>query len=216
MRRKLYIVNDVECTGWVVGFHSVISWGACVVTQEDLPYDERVARGLTFYSEMKPATKNWNLDAMRVACTGITNLEGLQGDPRYVCHSPEFDPALTLQLLEFAGEPIHSMAHRFERWLMTLTGGDADVEVVPIVDTTFFDPGFIQHLFGLDGWEKTPYGYAGIDLDSMYRGMTGRMDANLRELGLVDKRATAHRSLDDAMFLADIARTLIFEKMKNA
>ncbi len=61
--------------------------------------------------------------------------------------------------------------------------------------------------------EANPYGWSGIDLDSLYRGYAREMGANLKDLGLTDDRETAHCALDDAMYLADMASELIYRRI---
>ena len=54
----------------------------------------------------------------------------------------------------------------------------------------------------------------GLDLDSIYRGYAQRSDANLKELGVPDQREYPHRADEDAIYLAQVGRELLFEKMK--
>ncbi len=207
----MYIANDVETSGSTPGINSVLSWGACVITQQKLSPRERMDRGLTFYVEFKPLTYDYEIEAMRVGCIGLRCIADLRvGDKRYDTASQYFEPRLVLETLANCGETVQEGVQRFMEWVRTLN--NKNTKIVPVVDTVFFDSCFIQHLFGVAG-EQSPYGWSGIDLDSLYRGYLRDMSGDLCELGLIDSRAIAHCAIDDAIFLADMAGELIFHRI---
>ncbi|MBI4435674.1 hypothetical protein HY630_03310 [Candidatus Uhrbacteria bacterium] len=209
MDERLYIVNDIETAGHRVGGHAVLSWGACVVTREALTPAERRERGLTFYVELKPISREIELEAIRVGCVGLHCLRLYKGDPRYDPSSTSFDPRLVFDALERDGLWISEAVERFLSWLERVREGK---KVVGVFDTVLFDPAFIQLLF-MHGSIASPYGHHGMDLDALHKGFARNMGAKLRDLGVPDTRETAHCADDDAMYLADIARVLIYERI---
>lgn len=210
----VYIANDVECAGPMVGRHSVISWGACLVTPKRLSGEERIAQGLTFYAELKPHSHEYSHEAMKVACLGLSCLKDKGDDPRYNPKAREFSPIDVLCLLDEKGDTVADAIARFRKWVSFFAARDTDTSIVPVVDTTFFDPPFIQHLFSVTG-EKPIYRWNGIDLRSLYAGYARDMNAGISELGMKDTRVTPHCALDDAIFIAQIAGELIFNRIPN-
>ncbi|MDD3284760.1 MAG: hypothetical protein PHZ07_04155, partial [Patescibacteria group bacterium] len=103
MKEKLYIANDVECTGHILSVHSVISWGACIITPEKISYNEKIRRGLTFYVEFKPQSNYYELEAMRVGCVGLKCIKNMLSDARYDTTSQLFEPKLIFEALEKYG-----------------------------------------------------------------------------------------------------------------
>lgn len=99
---------------------------------------------------------------------------------------------------------------RFWKWVRDISKAGI---VEGVVDTAIFDGGRVDLSFGQNTSMSSPFGYTGLDLDSFYRGWTGREDANLRELGLTDKRSKLHRADQDAHFLAQIAHELLFKRL---
>jgi len=210
MRKKVFIVNDVECSGQIIGVHGVLSWGACVVTPDSLTRNERIERGLTFYAEFQPLTKHYSIDAMRVGSVGLRCIGAFKGLSAYDVASEEFNPERVLEALRDFGESVYAGTRRFKDWLKSVAGTD---EVVGVTDTVFFDAGFINYLFGFVG-EHSPYGHKGIDLDSLCRGYARNMNCGLRWLSVPDARETPHCALDDAMHLANIASRLIYREIE--
>lgn len=213
MNKKLYIANDIECAGSMLGVHSALSWGACIVTAEEISRDEKIRRGLTFYVEFKPQSNYYELEAMRVGCVGLRCIENMLNDSRYDTTSQQFEPQLVLNALAESGETVQTGVERFMKWLNTLT--DENTKIIPVINTAFFDSCFIKYLFGI-AKIQSPYGWSGIDLDSLYKGYTKNIDNKLNELGIVDNRQIAHCALDDSILIADIARELIFCRIGNS
>jgi hypothetical protein len=175
-----------------------------------MPADELIERGLTFYAEIQPLSTDFDIGCMRVGCAGLRCIEDKLDDPRYQVESTEFEPRLALAALEAKGECVERVVQRFIEWLAVVVPEGAKIE--PVVDTVFWDSCFIQHLFGTAG-VMSPYGHSGVDLDSMFRGYSESRSANLKGLGIVDDREVAHCGLDDAIFLAKIARELILNRL---
>jgi hypothetical protein len=212
MTRKLYIANDVEASGHMLGHDAPLSWGACVVPQDSLSKDELIRQGLVFYTELKPTSFNFDIEAMRVGCVGLRCIEGLD-HPKYDVTSPEFSPAAVLDVLAERGETLTNAVRRFKEWAVPLSNhAHGYYPIEGVVDTTFFDSGWINYIFGM-ARERSLYGHRGLDLASVFRGYERNLDARLKSLGMVDDREVAHCSEDDAIFLAGQAREVLFKRM---
>ncbi len=208
-RNTLFIANDVETSGPKLGVHSILSWGAALVTQEELTFRERSNRGLVFYTELKPDPHAaFDRESMKVGCSHLEVLKVLRREyPAYNPESSDFDPKLVLNLLADVGEDQAAAVSRFLDWVQRWKDNRP---VVGVADTVFFDSGFINLLLGKHLHNQpSPYGHSGLDLDSFYRGYAKRGDANLKEL-MSDDRDKPHRADHDAVYLAQQARVLIY------
>lgn len=207
----IYVANDVEASGNRLGFHPTLSIGACVVTREFLNFNELTKRGLVFYAEIKPYSLKFELEAARVGCSCLSCLDDIRKfDSRYDPTSAGFEPALVLEKMQNDCEEPALALERFKQWAECISEGQ---EVEGVTDTVFFDSGHINLCFGRNIDGVSPFGWTGLDLDSLYRGYTGREDAKLSELNLPDTRTKPHRADHDAVFLAQIARVLLYEKL---
>lgn len=207
----LYIANDVEASGNRLGFHSTLSLGACVITRKFLSFENCVDRGLVFYAEIKPHSFDFEFKAMRVGCLHLACLDAIRGfNDRYDPTSPNFRPDLVLRRMREVCEDPKVALERFKSWVGRVSKGQ---KVEGVTDTVFFDSGYINHCFGTNTSGDSPFGYAGLDLDSLYRGYTKREDAKLRELNIPDTRTKPHRADHDAVFLAQISRILLYDKL---
>lgn len=206
----LYIANDVEASGPRLGFHSTLSIGACVVVREEqLNFDDYVRRGLVFYAELKPRCNKFEMDAMRIGCLHLACLDDIRAqDNRYDPTSTAFRPDLVLKRMKDMCEEPSAALERFAKWAQSF-----GQEVEGVTDTVFFDSGHINLCFGTNSKTSSPFGWTGLDLDSLYRGYTGIENAKLRDLNLKDTRTKPHRADHDAVFLAQIARVLLYEKL---
>lgn len=208
---KVYVVNDVEAAGNLLGVHPTLSLGACVVVRDPLSYEEYLQGGLVFYAEIQPSSLKFNLEAMRVGCSHLECLEDIRKtDPRYDPTNREFRADLVLKRMQEVCEDPASALNRFWNWAEKI-GEEKSLEGV--TDTVFFDSGHINLCFGVYTERLSPFGWTGLDLDSLYRGYTKRAGANLRELNVPDTRQKPHRADHDAVFLAQIARVLLYEKL---
>ncbi len=198
MERK-YISLDVEATGPVPENYSLLSVGACVVGE----------RNKQFYAELKPLTyygypASFDHEAMKVGCLGLRCLEDLSSD---ICHpsSKNFNPKKVLELLEIRGRDCKESMQDLNNWALDISKG---FEPVLLTDVQPFDGSFVLWYFS--NFEvKHPFGHKGVNIDVLYRGITGNMDSNLRDLGIKDDRKTPHNSLDDAVFQAKLAEKVL-------
>lgn len=206
---KLYITNDVEGAGSRLGHHPILSWGACVVTREPVSFEKAVRAGLLFYRELRPASLNFEEEALRVAARELMCLGGLSSRPEFNPDHNSFDPVAVLRFMQTKCMSIEDAVKEFHQWIKVVGQGK---EVEGVTDTVFYDSGRIDLCLG-SSEQKSPYGWSGTDLDSLYRGYTKRKDANLRELNVPDTRIHPHRADEDAHFLADIARELLYVRL---
>jgi len=210
----IYIANDVESAGGRLGFHSTLSIGSAVITREPIEFEEYWDRGLVFYGELQPDLMSYDEEAMRVGCSHLECLEEIkQKDPRYdPADKLHFSPKLVLKLMYERCEHPVSVMRRFGTWIEKIREGK-DKDIVGVTDTVFFDGGRLDLLFGLYFQNKSPYGWKGLDLNSVYRGYTQDSNAKLKQLSVPDKRKKPHKADQDAVYLAQIGRVLLFEKM---
>jgi len=207
----IYIANDVEAAGKRLGFHPTLSLGACLVTREKLDYADYQERGLIFYAEIKPHSMECEIDAMRVGCLHLECLEEVrQSDSRYDPTSQNFNPKLVLERMRSVCEDPRMAMERFREWVRRVTGGKW---VQGVIDTAFFDSGHVNLCFGTNTDNGSPFGWGGIELNSLHRGYTGRKNAKLKQLGVPDTREKPHRADHDAVLLAQVARVLLYEKL---
>jgi len=207
----IYIANDVEASGNRLGFHSMLSLGACVVTREPLSFEEFIDSGLVFYAEIKPTSHEFELEAMKIGCLHLVCLDDIRkSDARYDPTSPDFRPNLVLERMQETSEEPEAALERFRMWVSRVSN---EQEVEGVTDTVFFDSGYINLCFGTNISGNSPFGWTGLDIDSLYRGYTKREDAKLSELNVPDTRTKPHRADHDAVFLAQITRVLLYEKL---
>jgi hypothetical protein len=148
---------------------------------------------------------------MRVGCSHLICLDNIRkSDTRYDPISPDFRPDLVLERMQKTCEEPKVALERHREWVQHVSNGR---EVEGVTDTVFFDSGRIDLCFGANTNHYSPFGWKGLDIDSLYRGCTGREDANLRELNIPDTRIKPHRADHDAVFLAQIARVLLYEEL---
>lgn len=206
----VYIALDVEGAGHRLNHHSTLSIGAALVTRTPRTFDEYQAAHHVFYTELKPISLAADIEAMRVGCLHLICLETKRyEDPRFDPEHANFDPTAVLDLLDKVGEEPEQAMKRFREWISAVSAGRA---VIGVTDTVFFDGGHISYNFGEYSENLSPFGWSGLDLDSVYRGYTGRAEASLKELAL-PKPIKAHRADHDAVYLAERARVLLYEKM---
>lgn len=206
----VHIALDVEAAGGQLSRHSTLSIGACVVTREPLSFEDYFSQGLVFYTELQPSSLVADLDAMRVGCSQLVCLEEKRlVDPRFDVAHQEFDPVAVLEYMQKVCENPVAAMERFSRWVADACKGK---KCIGVTDTVFFDGGHINYCFGQTN-TISPFGWAGLDLDSVYRGYCKRADASLKEFDVVDHRLKPHRADHDAVFLAERARRLLYEKM---
>ena len=209
-QETLYVALDVEASGHKLGVHEMLSVGCCAVSREEFDHAGYALRGLLFYAELKPRTLCNAIDAMRVGCLHLECLEELRRqDHRYDSLHARFEPALVLEHMQKVCEEPAAASWRLAAWLKGLR---ADRALIPVVDTVFFDSGFISLWLAKSGVDS-PFGHAGRDLKSVYQGFTRRRQARLEEIR-VPRCDKPHKADHDAVELAQKARVLLFENMK--
>ncbi|MEK7628309.1 MAG: hypothetical protein AAB421_02745 [Patescibacteria group bacterium] len=205
----VYIALDVETTGSRLGVDSMLSIGACVVPREPKSYEDMVREGFVFYEELKPTSFEYIPAAIRVGASELDALKSCSHIPRMFPKNPFFEPREAIRYLQDVCTYPPTAMRRFAKWIEDM-GRFKRIE--PVVDTVFFDSGWINLAFGVHLGVESPFGYSGLDLDSLWRGATGKEKARLKEIGLVDDRKRPHKADEDAAFLAKIAQRVLYEK----
>lgn len=202
LMKYAYISVDVESSGPVPGLYNLLSIGACVVGE----------REQQFYRELKPINEAYVLDAIRVGSLGLRCLEPLKEDPVYDPRQEQFSPSHVLSVLSTEGvDPVEAM-HDFKSWTLEVANKKKPMLVTDIQP---FDGSFINWYFArFLPDEQNPFGYKGLNLDVLYRGLCGKINARLKNLGVKDSRQTPHNALDDAVFQAELAEA-IFGQMNT-
>ncbi len=180
-----YVSVDIESSGPTPGKYTMLSLGACVVGN---------VRN-TFYKELTPITLTFDPAAMRVGCKGLRCLKSFRSRPDYDPDNPRFAPLKVLQLLNHKGESYTKVFKDFSDWVKRATRDKKPVlAAAPIV----FDGMWIQWYFDNYAPESNPFGHSGVDMNSVYRGFTRNMHANIADLNL-RKGPKSHNALDDAV-----------------
>ena len=214
-QENTYIAVDVEAAGNKLGIHSTLSIGACLVTREKKSFIDYYSSGHVFYAELRPESTAHDIEAMKVACSQLTCLYTIpknEATPRFNHLHPDFMPEVVLSYMKKVCEDRKHAMKRFADWIKKVSPGNN--KIIGITDTVFFDSGHVNLCFGKYSSEPSPFGWTGLDLDSLYRGYAKRADATLKELGLPDPRPNPHRADQDAVFLAQMSQVLLFEMMK--
>jgi hypothetical protein len=86
--------------------------------------------------------------------------------------------------------------HDFAGWILESTRGFKPVEVAwPIKFDGMFTAWYFDNFYS----GKNSLGYGGADMNSMYKGFMGNLDADIEDLHLPDERTTPHNALEDAI-----------------
>ncbi len=209
--KKSYIALDVEVAGNRLGYHTTLSIGACLITHDLPKFETARERGMIFYTELKPQSLSYVTEAMKVGCLYLKCLDEIrEQDSRYNPLSEDFQPKLVLQLMQDRCEEPIVATDRFQQWIKSIAGSN---KIEGVTDTIFFDGGRVDLCFGVNSTSMSPFGWTGLDLDSLYRGYTGIENSKLSELDLPDNRIKPHKADHDAHFLAQLAQELFFNKM---
>ncbi len=200
---QTYISVDVEASGsprnsGCPAKSSMLSIGAAVVG--DI--------GKQFYRELKPIhpinPEHYNQVAMSYGARGLRCLDDLRHDPRYDAQHPLFEPSLVLKVLEQKGEDPKKAMTQFKDWVTSVSG---TTQPHLITDIQWFDGACVDHYFAHSD-VSNPFGYKGTNIDVLYQGIRGDMNANLRDLGLVMDESQAHNALYDAIFQAQLTEAV--------
>lgn len=210
----IYITNDVESAGSKLNLHSTLSIGASIVPREHVEFEEYWKKGLVFYAELQPESFAYEPEAMIVGCSQLLCLDQIRlKDPCYDSRSPKFNPIKTLVHMSRLCEHPAAAAKRFQEWIRILKHVCGAEKVIGVTDTIFFDGGRVDLWLSKYSSEKSPYGWTGLDINSTYRGYTGRAGAKIKDLKIPDQRTYPHRADQDAVMLAQMGREFLFKKM---
>ncbi|MBI3632952.1 MAG: hypothetical protein HY226_01525 [Candidatus Vogelbacteria bacterium] len=229
--KPVFVMVDVEASGGNMHRHSLLSWAACVVTEEEISKDELRAKGFLYYDEIKPldirltggenskilssSGREFDWKAMQVGCRGLRCLEKFKGIPEYNTWSPLFDPAKVLEELEKSGTPVYEATITFEKWLQQFNNEQDATFLVVGCDTQFFDGPLIKNYFDLFiGDRKHALCHSGENIKSRWAGVLRRVIARKKSFGIKDDRAVKHCAEDDAIHLAKLAREAIYKNCR--
>ncbi len=180
-----YVSVDIEASGRTPGKYTMLSLGACMV---DNPHQ-------TFYKELKPIVLTFDPAAMRVGSQGLRCLKPHLSRPDYNPDDPRFEPLKVLQLLQQKGASYTQSFQEFGDWVRKSSKGQRPVLVAaPII----FDGMWVQWYFDNFASTFNPFGHSGIDINSIYKGLTKNMDANIVDLNLREGQKS-HNALEDAV-----------------
>jgi hypothetical protein len=181
----LYISADIEADGPIPGQYSMLSFGLAVAATFDgstfQPHDPAAA---TFYRELRPISREFAREALRV--TGLSR-DALMGS---------------------GAEPAMAMREAV-RWIAMQAAGARPVLVgYPVV----FDWMFLYWYFVRFAGES-PFGFSGaLDMKTMYQQKAGVTlgEAGRGDLppALTSPRPHTHNAIDDAVEQADIFNQL--------
>jgi len=180
MKEEIYFSIDVESSGPIPGKYSMLSFGGCVVGK---PKE-------SFYAELKPISREFVPDALKVS---------------------GFD----LNVLEKEGQNPETAMRDFSDWILKVAKGRRPVFVG---FNGAYDWQFINWYFqSFTG--GNPFGFGGIDIKSYFMGLTGKnwsesTSSQLPEEFQPDVRQT-HNALDDARAQASIFSKLLQSRKRT-
>ena len=141
---------------------------------------------MTFSVKLKPTTRNADPKALEVAGLSLDDLarDGL--------------------------EPMEGM-RAFGEWVATATGPQG----VPVFVgfNAPFDWSFVNYYFIRNTWEKNPFGFAALDVKSLYMGAAHSSWSDTRSsviaAALKPSRKGDHNALHDALYQAELFRLIL-------
>jgi hypothetical protein len=185
---KKYVSFDIEATGGTPGKYAMISLGACLVGDTSVQ----------FYREIKPISRNVIPAAMRVSAKGLRCLEDLKHLDEFNVDSSTFNPQRVLDVLEEKGLYPEQVMIDYADWVHKVTRGFKPVEAAaPIKFDGMFTGWYFDNFY--DG--NNPFGHTGEDINSLYRGATGDINAHIVQLGIRGDDLP-HNALEDAIIQA--------------
>jgi ribonuclease T len=185
---KLYVSVDIEASGRTPGKYSMLSLGACIVGNESV----------NFYRELKPIGRNFDIEAMKVSVRGLNCLKHVSHLDEFNPEHEKFNPLLVFNEMYYCCPRPKKVMKEFAEWINVNTAGYKPVEVAAPVK---FDGMFTAWYFDNFYKHPNPLGHNGENINSMYRGVTGNLSANIRDLGLRNGELT-HNALEDAIVQA--------------
>jgi DNA polymerase III epsilon subunit-like protein len=177
MKSERYFSVDIESSGPIPGKYSMLSLGACVVGNRDE----------TFYVELKPISKDFVPDAIKVS---------------------GFD----LSRLEREGQPPEKAMKAFRAWVIKAAGND---KAIFVGFNACYDWQFVNwYLESFTG--GNPFGFGGIDIKSYFMGLSGEKWSKTTSSQLPQEfqpdEPQTHNALDDARAQASIFLKLLKKK----
>ncbi len=176
---ECFISVDVETSGPIPGLYSLLSIGACIIRSGAERTPEETAG--TFYCTLKP-------------------LEEAGSDPEALAVA-----GLSLEELARVGNSPEEAMSRFEEWVTAACGGGKPVFVGL---NASFDWSFVNYYFHRF-LGRNPFGFAALDIKSLYMGVVGGSWADTRSsrmvatLGIPADEAS-HHALEDAQAQAKL------------
>lgn len=176
---ECFVSVDVETSGPVPGLFSLLSIGACVVSEDVTAVGNDPAA--EFYCTLKPLT-DASSDPAALAVAG-------------------FSPS---ELAESGTTPQTAMLS-FEKWLLSVA---TSAKPIFVGLNAPFDWSFINYYFHRF-LGRNPFGFTALDIKALYMGSTGcrwedaRSSRMLMELGLTQKEPS-HHALEDAKAQAEL------------
>ena len=174
MKPERYFSVDIESAGPIPGKYSMLSLGACVVGDP----------AVSFYAELKPLSKEFVPDALKVS---------------------GFD----LDRLEKEGQAPEKVMKDFRRWVEQSAGEN---KAVFVGFNGCYDWQFVNWYFESFAGGN-PFGFGGIDIKSYFMGFSGEpwsktTSSQLPKEFQPDKPQT-HNALDDARAQASVFQKLL-------
>lgn len=174
MKSECYISVDIESSGPIPGKYSMLSLGACVVNEPKK----------TFYVELKPISKEFVPEALKVS-------------------------GFNLDQLEKTGIPSVEAMKNFRVWVETVTG---DSKAVFVGFNACYDWQFVNwYLETFTG--GNPFGFGGIDIKSYFMGFSGlpwsKTTSSQLPSDFQPDVPQTHNALDDARAQASIFKKLL-------
>lgn len=184
---KKYVSVDLEASGRTPGKYSMLSLGACIVFKTEKQ----------FYRELKPLNNNYNLEAIKVAITGLRCLDDVRHFPEYNPESAEFKPEFVLRKLRERGEDPVIVMTDFRNWILDSTKGYRPVIAAAPIR---WDGMFVAWYF--DNFDiEDPFGHSGEDINSIYRGVRRDINVSIKDIKI--GTVHSHNALDDAIEQAE-------------
>jgi len=185
MKQKKYISVDIEASGKTPMEYSMVSIGACIVGDTSKQ----------FYREVKPISRKFELDAMKVASAGLYCLADVRRMPEYNPKHRKFDPLAVLKRLEQEGKDPGKVMLEFKEWAEKETRGYRPVLVAAPASYDIMWTSCYFDKFNI----PNPFGHSGEDINSFYRGVMGDRNAHISKLKTGHVNPMPHNALQDAI-----------------
>ena len=180
MKIERYYSVDIESAGPIPGKYSMLSLGACLVENP----------GEGYYVELKPISKDFVPDALRVSGFDLADLEA-------------------------KGQPPPNAMRDFRKWVERTAG---QAKPIFVGFNGCYDWQFVNwYLESFAG--GNPFGFGGIDIKSYYMGLSGLPWAKTTSSQLPPEfqpdTSQTHNALDDARAQASMfAKMLKFKQLR--